>query len=168
MAGYKKQMKKSRTKKPKEKVIKQGGTPRCGIQTGGDPDDFLSCNPVWSFANCDVDPECRWSFTKEKLMDEFWDVIFDKLRNFESMTYSDIFVKASTQNHPIDVECLNKIAQNRLEKLQIEAEALYCLRLGGKLRIYGYLEGRVYNIVWYDNNHGDNYTCVCRSKKKHT
>lgn len=50
----------------------------------------------------------------------------------------------------------------------IEAEALISLRMTGNHRLYGYMSGRVFNIIWYDDDHGDNDTCVCRSFKKHT
>ena len=50
----------------------------------------------------------------------------------------------------------------------IEAESLISLRLTGNHRLYGYMTGRVFNVLQYDNNHGDNSTCVCRSYLKHT
>lgn len=38
----------------------------------------------------------------------------------------------------------------------------------GISKIYGYMTGRVFNVLWYDDDHGDNSTCVCRSHLKHT
>ena len=63
---------------------------------------------------------------------------------------------------------LSKAAAARLVDLKIEAEAVHTLRLGGQLRLYGTLDGSVYNIIWYDDDHWDNDRCVCRSNKKHT
>ena len=84
------------------------------------------------------------------------------------MTWGEILIKGNKQNHYIDVGSLNKIARDRLADLQIEAEDICSLRLGGKLRLYGLLIGSVYHILWYDDSHGDSDTCVCRSKLKHT
>lgn len=125
-------------------------------------------HPSWSFGACDTDPTIRWAFYKQRMEETFWDTILPKLKEFEAMTLSAIFVDGKKQNHGIDVQTLNKDARKRLEELRVEAEAVHSLRLGGNLRIYGYLEGSVYHILWYDDNHGDNNTCVCRSYKKHT
>ncbi len=84
------------------------------------------------------------------------------------MTWSEIIVKANKQNHSIDVDSLNKVAQDKLAKLHIEAESLLSLRLRGTIRLYGFMVGPVYSILWYDDDHGDNNTCVCRSSLKHT
>ena len=51
---------------------------------------------------------------------------------------------------------------------RIEANAVISLRIQATHRLYGYRIGSVFYILWYDNNHGDNYTCVCKSRKKHT
>ena len=68
----------------------------------------------------------------------------------------------------INVEDLNKFATDRLEELHIETEAVISLRLSATVRLYGYIVDSAFNILWYDCNHGDNYTCVCRSKKRRT
>lgn len=78
------------------------------------------------------------------------------------------FLDVKKSNHSIEVKKLNKIASDRLEQLYIEAEALLSLRLTGTHRIYGYMNGAVFNILWIDLMHGDNEQCVCRSHKKHT
>lgn len=67
---------------------------------------------------------------------------------------------------------LSKTAQDRLAKKFIEEESLISLRLKGSHRIYGYMSYRAgdptFMILWYDDNHGDNDECVCRSHLKHT
>ena len=84
------------------------------------------------------------------------------------MTWSQIAIDGKKQNHSINVDSLNKAARDKLAELHIEAESLLSLRLGGTTRIYGFLAGPVYNILWYDDTHGDNDKCVCRSKLKYT
>lgn len=146
--------------------IKQGGNPVGGIRAGGDPDSIMSCHPSWNFSMCDSDG--AWAFCQKRLSDTFWTTVFPKLKDFESMTWSEIIVKANKQNHSIDVDSLNKVAQDKLAKLHIEAESLLSLRLRGTIRLYGFMVGPVYSILWYDDDHGDNNTCVCRSSLKHT
>lgn len=162
----------------KDRKIKQGGQPK-GQSFGlavqgkasfgrGDPESSMRQHLSWSIADCDTDPAIRWSLHRERLSEVLWDTILPKLREFESMTMSAVFIEGKKQNHGIDVWELNKEARDRLEALHIEAEAVHCLRLGGQLRLYGYLDGAVYHIIWYDDDHGDNQTCVCRSHKRHT
>lgn len=107
-------------------------------------------------------------FCKDRLADDFWDTIFPKLQDFERMTLADIFIDGKKQNHGIDVASLSPLAKKRLDELHIEAESLHSLRLGGKLRLYGILNGAVFSVIWYDDDHGDNSTCVCRSHMRHT
>lgn len=98
----------------------------------------------------------------------FWDEILPHLQSWETQTWGNILIDAKKQNHSIDIKGLNKIALDRLADLYVEAEALISLRLTATHRIYGYMKGAVFNILWIDLEHGDNVTCVCRSRKKHT
>ena len=152
----------------KKRVIRQGGQPKGKSFSKEDPESSMRKHLSWSFSQCDMDPTCRWAFFKERLSETFWDLLLPKMREFESMTLAEIFVIGKDHNHGILTEELNKRAEKRLEELKIEAEAVHSLRLGGQLRLYGVLDGAVYNIIWYDDDHGDNDRCVCRSNKKHT
>ena len=148
------------------KEIKQKAQPRGKeIKQGGDPENYYHQKPVWAFSHSD---ECNWAFTKAHIKDRIWTVIFPKLKEWESQTWSEILVKSNKQNHSIDVYSLNKDAKDCLTKRKIEAESLVSLHLSGTVRLYGYMTGHVFNILWFDDNHGDNSTCVCRSYKKHT
>lgn len=155
MAGFK-----------KNKQIRQKESPKGkGIVQGGNPERYYMENPAWSFVNSDQD---RWPFTKEHVGEAFWTEIFPRLKALESQTWSEILVKDKKQNHSINVEDLNKTAQDRLAERYIEAESLISLRLTGNHRLYGYMAGRVFHVLWYDPNHGDHDACVCRSSLKHT
>ncbi len=161
-----------------KKIVKTGGNPKREIKTGGDPDtrikmggnpnSFYSCHPVWGFSSCDIDSKKPWSFYRERMQEEFWNQVFPKLRDFEKMTWGDLYVRARKEHHSIELASLNKCARDRLCELNIEPEAIYSLRLTGTIRLYGYMVGAVYYILWYDNDHGDNDTCVCRSHLRYT
>lgn len=148
------------------KEIKQKAQPRGKeIKQGGNPERYYHQKPVWAFSHSD---ECNWAFTKAHIKERIWTDIFPKLKEWESLTWNCILVERKKQNHSIDVTSLNTAAQKRLEEMKIEAESLVSLRLNGTFRLYGYMTGHVFNILWFDDNHGDNSTCVCRSNKKHT
>lgn len=131
----------------------------------GNPNQYYSENPAWTFANSDQD---MWAFTKEHVGEVIWTEIVPRLRALETQTWSEILVRDKKQNHSLDLNDLNKAAQDRLTDRYIEAESLISLRVTGTHRLYGYMTGRVFNILWYDDEHGDNSKCVCRSHLKHT
>ena len=139
-----------------------------GIRTGGNPESSWGKRIVWAFSDCDVAPNCEWAINGERLQNVFWETIFPKMRYLGLSTLNEIFIRAKKENHAIAVDTLNKCARDRLNELKIEAESLYSIRLGGTLRLYGFLVENVYHLVWFDSGHGDNDTCVCKSKKRNT
>ena len=153
--------------KGKPKTIKQTQQPKTGknIAQGGDPASYYEQYPSWIFHNSD--PQC-WQFDKEHLGERFWSELFPYMRSIETRRWSEILVSAKKQNHSISVEKLNKAAQKRLSEMCIEAEAVVSLHVTGTHRVYGYMSGSAFNVLWYDEEHGDNDKCVCRSIKKHT
>lgn len=128
-----------------------------------DPSNYYNLHPSWNFRASDKD---KWAFTSENIGDSIWTEILPKLSDFESQKWSDILVRAKKQNHSISVKNLNKRAQDRLDELKVEQESVVSLRLSGNHRIYGYIVNAVFYVLWYDDDHGDNNTCVCRSRKK--
>lgn len=151
----------NRNKEVKQKEVPKGKS----IIQGGDPERYYAESPAWTFASADQD---KWAFSEEHIGNVIWSEILPRLRALETQTWSEILVRDKKQNHSLEPHELNKVAQDRLASLYIEAESLISLRVTGDHRLYGYMTGRVFNILWYDNDHGDNATCVCRSRLKHT
>ncbi len=150
----------------KRKEIKQYERPNGKhIVQGGDPEKYYSENPAWTFANSD---QKMWAFSEEHVGDKIWSEILPRLKSLETQTWNEILVRDKKQNHSVVLEDLNKAAQDRLAERYIEAESLISLRVTGNHRLYGYMTGRVFNVLWYDDDHGDNGKCVCRSRLKHT
>lgn len=150
----------------KNKQIKQREIPKGkSIAQGGDPEQYFSQNPAWTFANSDQE---MWAFSIEHIGDLIWSEILPRLQALETQTWGEILLKDKKQNHSLDLDDLNKVAQDRLASKYVEAESLISLRVTGNHRLYGYMSGRVFNILWYDDDHGDNSKCVCRSHLKHT
>lgn len=150
----------------RRKIVKQKENPADKhIAQGGNPEQYYSEKPAWVFKDSDQE---MWSFTQKHIGELFWTEILPKLKAWESQTWNEILLIGKKQNHSIDLDSLNKIAQDQLVSLHIEAESLISLRLNGTHRLYGYMVGRTFHIVWIDLDHGDNDTCVCRSHVRHT
>ena len=145
------------SKKIKQKYVPE--TPQ--VRSIQNPEAFENSSPSWCFRTCDKE---LWTFSADDFMKE----ILPKLKEWETQTWGEILIRAKKQNHSIDAEKLNKIARDRLTSLRIEVDAVVSLRMSGTHRLYGYRIGSVFYILWYDPNHGDNDTCVCRSRKKMT
>ena len=126
-----------------------------------DPDTFNNMHPSWCFSACDTK---AWTFNAE----QFIQIILPRLKEWEARTWNEILIMSKKENHSINTKLLNKNARNRLNDLMLEIDAIISLRIQGTYRLYGYRIGSVFYILWFDTNHGDNDTCVCRSHKKHT
>lgn len=149
-----------------KKHIKQDKQPGTrSIVKEKDPDSFYAKKPSWCFCNCD---EEKWVFGKNHIGEYFWETVFPRLKDFERSNWQDILIRDKKLNHAICVADLNKCARDRLAKRHIEGESIYSLRVNSTHRIYGILDDSKFCILWYDDEHGDNDTCVCRSNKKNT
>ena len=150
----------------RKKIVKQREVPRGKIiAQGGDPERYYSESPAWAFANADRE---AWAFSREHIGDAIWTELLPRLQALETQTWNEILLRNKKQNHSLNPNELNKAAQDRLAARYIEAESLISLRITGNHRLYGYMTGSVFHILWYDDDHGDNDTCVCRSYLKHT
>ena len=149
------------------KKVKQKQNPRGNIiKQGGNPNGFYSLSPAWKFSNGDKE---MWSLYSSNVTGDFLLKEFlPYLQELELQTWSDILIRDKKKNHSIEPDRLNKAASDRFKKLKIEAEAVISLRITSTHRVYGYMVGAVFNVLWLDLDHGDNEMCVCRSNKKHT
>lgn len=129
------------------------------------PSAYYDESPAWVFST--ADKEC-WAFSENRIGNVIWSEIIPYLQNIETQKWKDILVTAKKQNHSIQADSLNKAARDRLTQLHLELDSIVSLRITGNHRLYGYLVGRVFCLLWYDDDHGDNADCVCRSHLKHT
>lgn len=136
------------------------------IRRSSFPEAVYRQRPTWVFSRSDQSG--RWAFTRENVGDAVWSKILPFLRSIESQTWEEILIGANKQHHTIPIDKLNKCARDRMDALKLDCDEVISLRLGGTLRIYGVWQVAACAILWYDDGHGDNDTCVCRSKLKHT
>ena len=150
----------------KRKKIKQVELPQMPrtIQVH-DTESYYKKHPAWNFNTCDTE---MWTLSEEHAGNYFWSEILPYLKSMEMRTWSDILHNSKKQNHSIIANNLNPTAQKRLCEKYIEQESVISLRINGTHRLYGYIVDYVFNVLWFDTEHGDNDTCVCRSRKKNT
>lgn len=141
-------------KKPRSKLIPHiGKSPRHQKQ----PQSSDSETIVWHVNTIDKEGEWGW---KKLEVGTFWDVIFEAIKHFETMTWSVI---KGSQNHTINVADICKEAQKRLRDIQLDdIDELFSLRISGAKRIFGIRDGRVFKVLWWDPNH-----TVCPTKRNY-
>ncbi len=117
--------------------------------------------PTWRFSIFDIDGP--FGTGKHQLSQiNLAEVIWPKLRDFESMSWKEIVTM--TKSHNVETSKLDVAARRKLESLKIDdIEELFSLRLTGKQRIWGILENSTLKILWWDPEH-----LVCPSILKHT
>ncbi|MBQ6698126.1 MAG: hypothetical protein IJN09_03710 [Oscillospiraceae bacterium] len=150
----------------KKKVPKTVALPTSrSVYRKENPDSFYDKKPSWCFNSCDTEV---WALAEERVGRAIWTEILPYLKSMETRTWADIFVVSQKQNHSIEEDELTARARKRLFELRVESGSVYSLRISGTHRLYGYIIDSTFYILWYDVEHGDNDTCVCRSRMKHT
>lgn len=76
---------------------------------------YLDKNPAWRISKMEVGDPFGWHILDENEIQ----FVRDKLKEFESMTWDQILVKAKKQNHSIPIDNLIKDAQNRLTEIKL-------------------------------------------------
>jgi hypothetical protein len=95
------------------------------------------------------------------LTPEVMHFIRSKLKQFETMTWSDITLKAKHQNHTVAISDLCGRARARLKELKLDdLDVLLSLRLTGRQRVWGIFAEGVMTLLWWDPHHE-----VCPSLK---
>jgi hypothetical protein len=61
-------------------------------------------------------------------------------------------------SQPVDSVCRD--AQQRLDELELQVQELFRLRHGNLVRIWGYVQGATFHILWFDRDHS-----VCPSEQ---
>lgn len=118
----------------------------------------------WSAAEVDHEYEGAWAW---RLSAKDVSDLLRLLEEMSKLTWRE--VKALTAgsarrsralHHEQPVNSICAEAQRRLEELQVDVENLFRLRHGNLIRVWGYLAGPVFRILWYDREHqvcpGDN------------
>lgn len=145
----------ARGKKPAFVHAPKGGRDARNLEPRSNDSDLIG----WHLSTFDHDgPWGSHQFDR----DTFRELLRDKIKSFESMTWRDI--KRGGDNHGVAVEKLIKRAQDRLEELRLDdIDELFSLRCTGRQRIWGIEVGAILRLLWWDPNHE-----ICPAPKKHT
>jgi len=151
-------VKKKKDKKAFREIQQALLQPKNVAKKSHDPNREIE-EPVWQFNLLDWDGKWGWRNIKANK----WQDILSKLGHFETRTWADI--KSHTGSHLVlMIDCPNSQVIQRLTELKLDdIDELFSLRLSGKERIFGILDGHIFKILWWDPNHE-----VWPSPKKHT
>lgn len=105
----------------------------------------------WRFTY--VDHEGPWGFDKVDGETLCW--IMRRLAEFESMTINEIFNNRDYPGKDYEVARIpHALARQRLEECgRGDMTKIWCLRLGGEERLYGFLCENVFHVVFWDPKH---------------
>ncbi|MCW4013089.1 MAG: hypothetical protein NWF07_08870 [Candidatus Bathyarchaeota archaeon] len=143
-------------KQKKVPSFKQNPSPTKTVKFVERPEQILDSRISWQFNLMDSDGP--WKSLPKQLNKHI-----KTIHAYEKQTIGQIFHEQHEYNHSIPIGKLIPRAQKRLKDLHINVEILHRLRLGGRPRLWGILEGNIFQILWVDPSHQ-----VCPSKKKHT
>lgn len=117
-----------------------------------DPEPF-----AWSADAIDHEysGEWDWHLNPKEAKD-----VLDVLANLSLSTWAEVKAqmvnsksKSHKKHHDQSVDSICKAARDRLDELQINVERVFRLRHGNMIRIWGYMDRAVFQIVWFDRNH---------------
>lgn len=113
---------------------------------------------VWKVAR--IDDNSPWGWNQITCPD-FLRNIWDKMRNFETMTWDEILGR---DHHMIPVSNIIKEAQQRLQELRHDdVEELVSFHITGRKRIWAIRLGNLSYLLWWDPNHE-----ICPSHLRNT
>ncbi len=112
------------------------------------PEKISGKRPVWRVGFLDFEGPWGWGNIGELSL---FQVIREKLKNFETMTWSEI---EGHEHHFMPVKNISKEAKQRLREIkQDDLDQLFSLRLSGRQRLWGKREGEILYILWWDPEH---------------
>jgi hypothetical protein len=122
--------------------------PRRPALPGADSSDDRLC---WRFTHVDHDGPWGFGDTDTASLRQ----IMNGLANFESMTVNEAFLRGGYPGKDYDVEAIpTKAAHDRLEAMGMpDMTKIWALRLGGEPRLWGFLLGNIFHVVWWDPRH---------------
>lgn len=111
----------------------------------------------WRFGAVDHGGPFSWN----KLPDDDYRKVMEKLHKFESMDMSAI---NNSGSHSIEIDKISKEGKDRLIEIQQDdIDELMSFRIMGKPRVFCIPHGSVMRVLWWDPEHR-----VCLSEKKNT
>lgn len=86
--------------------------------------------------------------------------LLEVLESLAGMTWREVkdlrtHSKRNTRplHHDQPLDSIHKDARQRLKDLKIDVETVFRLRHGNLVRIWGYVQGGTFHLVWFDRHH---------------
>ena len=149
---------KGKRKKVKKAAIDRdpGTEKRAAVDQQPDPNKL---HPAWRFHTVDLAGQFGWQHVDRDTFGR----ITERLSNYDRQTWGEIR-KQNNHCHPMQLAVLEPEAKRRLIKIKKnDGPPLFQIAMVGKERLWGWLEGNVFNVLWWDPDH-----LVYKVKKKHT
>lgn len=121
---------------------------------------------VWTFQNVDADGEFAFVPSLKRFDAE---MCFECMLAYSKMTWQEVINgthdKGKSKHHYLAPQSLSKKAVDRINKkgFNDKSDSLFSFALNNKVRVIGFRNGAVFQVVWYDAEHA-----FTESKKKHT
>ena len=134
----------------------------------GQPLDFRSQHFVYRLKN--IDHKGPWGWKRLKPNDKWLEVV-KKLDDYQTQKWGGVLLasggkSSGTNNHAISTADLTAYAQKRLVDIERDdVTDIYSIRLSGKERVYGSRDQNFFDLLWFDDDHGENDNCVCRTNR---
>lgn len=145
--GKKGRPKKPVTIPPQRGTAKRVGDPQQLLAVAGQPDSRI----CWRFEKLDTDGPWGLSNLPPAQVLE----LLAAMSQFESQTINELFHTGEWPGKCHDVATLpSKQARDRLVELGLSDQTkIWKLRIGGPGRLWGFLMGNVFHVVWWDPRH---------------
>ena len=111
----------------------------------------------WSAASLDTDFAGDWDWQLEPQEAR---CVLEVLADVGDKTWGEVkAMMASSErrrrplHHAQSILSIDPAARERLRDLKLDIEEVFRLRHGNLRRIWGYVQGDVFNILWYDRSH---------------
>jgi len=145
-------------KKSKQPKVKEVPSTTKQPKIAVDPQDYYQKKPAWRVSRMEFSDPFGWHVLDTDGISFIW----EKLANFETMTWGEILLVAKKHNHNVSVDKLVKEAQDRLVEVNLDdLDELTSLHLTGRGRVWGIIDRGVMDLLWWDADHR-----VCVSHKK--
>lgn len=151
-------MSKKRKKRPAPTSPPAKTTPSPHTFPGSDTSDQRLC---WRFGH--VDEDGPWGLAGVDADTLRW--LLDKLARIEDMTVNQAFHQGDEPGKHYDPSKIpTPQARDRLHEMNLADQTqISRLRFQGQPRLYGFMVGNVFHVVWWDPNHE-----IWPALKKHT
>ncbi|MBA4549241.1 hypothetical protein H1R82_10585 [Thermoactinomyces intermedius] len=103
-------------------------------------------SPVFSFKYCDNNKFVLWDLSKPELMR-----LMDFFKQAERLTWGEI-IKQRKRGLRYDSRSTNEIKYKLPDDLSEDLTLIH-LAMSGRGRVWGFRDGRIFHVIWFDKDH---------------